>query len=92
MVERITDSEIGKRVINVVCTSLSLKSESVVSITENSKLVDDLGADSLDVVEMVMAFETEFSIEISDEDAQKIETIGDAVRYVTAKVEAMSQA
>jgi len=51
-------------------------------ITENSSFVDDLGADSLDIVELIMAFEEEFDIEIPDEDAEKIKTVGDA--YISA--------
>ena len=51
-------------------------------ITEDSSFVDDLGADSLDIVELIMAFEEEFDIEIPDEDAEKIKTIGDAVKYL----------
>ena len=52
-------------------------------ITENSSFVDDLGADSLDIVELIMAFEEEFDIEIPDEDAEKIKTVGDAVKYLS---------
>jgi len=51
-------------------------------ITENSSFVDDLGADSLDIVELIMAFEEEFDVEIPDEDAEKIKTVGDAVKYL----------
>lgn len=51
-------------------------------ITENSSFVDDLGADSLDIVELIMAFEEEFDIEIPDEDAEKMRTVGDAVKYL----------
>ena len=52
-------------------------------ITEDSSFVDDLGADSLDIVELIMAFEEEFDIEIPDEDAEKIKTVGDAVKYLS---------
>ena len=52
-------------------------------ITENSSFVDDLGADSLDIVELIMAFEEEFDIEIPDEDAEKMKTIGDADKYLS---------
>ena len=52
-------------------------------IKENSSFVDDLGADSLDIVELIMAFEEEFDIEIPDEDAEKMKTIGDAVKYLS---------
>ena len=51
-------------------------------IKNESSFVDDLGADSLDTVELVMALEESFKIEISDEDAEKIHTVGDAVRYI----------
>lgn len=51
-------------------------------ITENSSFIDDLGADSLDIVELIMAFEEEFDIEIPDENAEKMKTVGDAVKYL----------
>lgn len=52
-------------------------------ITEGSSFVDDLGADSLDIVELIMAFEEEFDVEIPDEDAEKIKTVGDAIKYLS---------
>lgn len=51
----------------------------------NSSLIDDLGADSLDIVELVMAMEEEFSLEIPDEDAEKIKTVGDVIQYIETK-------
>ena len=51
-------------------------------VTLEASFVDDLGADSLDVVELIMGLETEFDIEIPDEDAEKISTVGDAVEYI----------
>ncbi len=51
-------------------------------ITEDSHFIEDLGADSLDTVELVMALEEEFGIEISDEDAEKIQTVGDVIKYI----------
>lgn len=54
-------------------------------INADSSLTDDLGADSLDLVELVMAMEQEFDIEIPDEDAEKIKTVGDAVNFVKEK-------
>lgn len=51
-------------------------------ITMESSFVDDLGADSLDLVELIMGLETEFDIEIPDEEAEKIQTVGDAVNYI----------
>ena len=55
-------------------------------VTPNASFVDDLGADSLDTVELVMAFEEAFEIEIPDEDAEKIRTVQDAITYVEKKV------
>jgi len=54
-------------------------------IKEDSKFVEDLGADSLDVVELIMALEEKFAIEIPDSDAEKIVTVGDAVKYIQSK-------
>ncbi len=54
-------------------------------VTENASFTDDLGADSLDVVELVMALEEEFDLEIPDEDAEKIGTVGEAMKYIQEK-------
>jgi len=54
-------------------------------VTEEASFVDDLGADSLDQVELILALEEEFGIEIPDEDAEKIATVGDAVKYIEEK-------
>lgn len=51
-------------------------------VVPEAKFIDDLGADSLDIVELIMALEDEYSLEIPDEDAEKIETVGDAIRYI----------
>ncbi|HNU90698.1 MAG TPA: acyl carrier protein [Spirochaetota bacterium] len=56
------------------------------AVTEDASFVDDLGADSLDTVELVMALEEEFGIEIPDEDAEKMITVGDAVKYIDSKL------
>lgn len=56
-------------------------------ITMESGFVDDLGADSLDIVELIMALEEEFDMEIPDEDAEKITTVGDVVEYIKTRVE-----
>ncbi len=63
----------------VVVEQLSVNPDEV---KEDSKFVEDLGADSLDVVELVMALEEKFDIEIPDSDAEKITTVGDAVKYI----------
>ena len=68
-----------ERVKNVIVDQLSVDADEV---TLEVSFVDDLGADSLDVVELIMGLETEFDIEIPDEDAEKISTVGDAVEYI----------
>ncbi len=69
--------ELVKRIVKE-----NLKVEDESTITMEAGFIDDLKADSLDIVEVIMAFETEFGVEIPDEDAEKILTIGDAVRYI----------
>ncbi len=68
-----------ERVVDIVAEELAVDSD---EITENSSFIEDLGADSLDVVELVMAFEEEFDVEIPDEDAENIKTVEDAVSYL----------
>ena len=68
-----------ERVKNVIVDQLSVDADEV---TLEASFVDDLGADSLVVVELIMGLETEFDIEIPDEDAEKISTVGDAVEYI----------
>ena len=68
-----------ERVKNVIVDQLSVDADEV---TLEASFVDDLGADSLDVVELIMGLDTEFDIEIPDEDAEKISTVGDAVEYI----------
>jgi acyl carrier protein len=67
----------------IVAEQLGVKEEQV---TADASFVDDLGADSLDTVELVMEFEDEFEINIPDEDAEKIQTVGDAVKYIQGKL------
>ena len=57
------------------------------SVNTEAHFIDDLGADSLDTVELVMAFEEEFDIEIPDEDAEKLETVGDAIKYLDERLD-----
>ena len=71
-----------EKVKQIIADQLGVKKEEVV---ENAKFVDDLGADSLDTVELVMALEEEFGVEIPDEDAEKLATVGDALRYIEEK-------
>lgn len=75
-------SEVEKIVKDVVVEQLGVDSGEV---TEGASFVDDLGADSLDTVELVMAFEEKFRLEIPDEDAEKIRTVGDAINYIAGK-------
>lgn len=72
-------SDIAVRIKKVVAKNLETDES---RITPDSKFVEDLGADSLDQVELIMAFEEEFSIEIPDDQAEKIQTIADAIKYV----------
>jgi acyl carrier protein len=70
---------IEERVKEIICEQLGVEEEEV---TPGAKFIEDLGADSLDTVELVMAFEEEFDLEIPDEDAEKIVTVGDAIQYI----------
>jgi acyl carrier protein len=70
------------KISEIIVEQLGVKPEEV---TPEASFVDDLGADSLDTVELVMALEEEFGIEIPDEDAEKIQTVGDAIRYIEEK-------
>ena len=72
-------SETPDRVKKIVVEHLGVDAEKV---TEEASFIDDLGADSLDIVELVMAFEEEFGVEIPDDAAEKINTVGDANRYI----------
>ncbi len=74
-----TMSDVAERVKKIVVEHLGVESEKV---TENASFIDDLGADSLDTVELVMAFEEEFGCEIPDDAAEHILTVGDAVRFL----------
>jgi len=76
---RKTMSDVAERVKKIVVEHLGVETEKV---TENASFIDDLGADSLDTVELVMAFEEEFGCEIPDDAAEHILTVGDAVRFL----------
>ncbi len=73
---------IEDKVKAIIVDQLGVKAEEV---TSTASFVDDLGADSLDTVELVMALEEEFGIEIPDEDAEKMTTVGEAVKYISEK-------
>lgn len=72
---------IFEKVRDIIVEQLGVDAEEV---TLESKFIDDLGADSLDIVELIMALEEEFDMEIPDEDAEKISTVGDVVEYIKA--------
>jgi acyl carrier protein len=72
-------SDVSNRVKKIVIEHLGVEAEKV---TEAASFIDDLGADSLDTVELVMAFEEEFGCEIPDDAAEKIQTVGDAVKFL----------
>ncbi len=74
---------VEKRVKEIIVEQLGVNDSEV---TPEAKFVDDLGADSLDLVELVMALEEEYNMEISDEDAEKILTVGDAIEYIQSHV------
>ena len=75
-------SELVVKIRGIVADQLGVE---LVECTPEASILDDLGADSLDVVELVMALEDEFDIEVPDEDVEQIRTIGDVERYVTAR-------
>jgi acyl carrier protein len=77
-------SDIAERVKKIVVEHLGVDEAKV---SEKASFIDDLGADSLDTVELVMAFEEEFNVEIPDDAAEKIQTVGDAVNFITANAE-----
>ena len=74
--------DVSNKVKKMVADHLGVE---VTKVVEEASFIDDLGADSLDTVELVMAFEEEFGSEISDSDAEKILTVGDAVKFIESK-------
>lgn len=78
-----TRDEIKKQVIAIIVDKLGKEEK---DITENSTFVQDLGADSLDIVELIMEFEKVFNLTIPDEDADKISTVGDAINYIETRL------
>lgn len=75
-------ASVEERVKNIICDQLAVEPEKV---TPTASFIDDLGADSLDIVELVMTMEEEFDFDIPDEDAEKIKTVGDVIKYVVSK-------
>ena len=76
-------AENAQRVRDIIEKELGVERE---KLTDDASLIEDLGADSLDIVELVMEFEKEFNIDIPDEDAEKLRTVGDAIGYLNQKV------
>jgi acyl carrier protein len=77
-----SDKSIEARVKDIIVDQLGVNADQV---TPEAKFVEDLGADSLDTVELVMAFEEEFDIEVPDEDAEKLQSVGDVVTYINSQ-------
>ncbi|CAB1243689.1 acyl carrier protein [Clostridium sp. MT-14] len=75
---------IFEKIQKIISEQLGIDSQ---EINLESSFVDDLGADSLDIVELIMALETEFDLEIPDEEAEKVKTVGDVVEYIKAHTE-----
>lgn len=78
------DKSVQDRVKEIIVEQLGVNPDQV---TSEAKFIEDLGADSLDTVELVMAFEEEFGAEIPDEDAEKMQTVGDVVKYIEERGE-----
>jgi len=78
------EKTIQERVKDIIVEQLGVNAEQV---TPEAKFIEDLGADSLDTVELVMAFEEEFGAEIPDEDAEKLQTVGDVTKYIEERGE-----
>lgn len=74
-----TTDSVEEKVKDIICKQMGVSKE---KITKESSFVNDLGADSLDTVELVMEFEDAFELNIPDEDAEKIQSVGDAIKYI----------
>lgn len=76
-------SDVEQKVKDIIAEELGIEHD---KLTDEASFMDDLGADSLDTVELVMAFEKEFDIDIPDEEAEKLRTVGDALKYLHEKM------
>jgi acyl carrier protein len=81
--EVMTVPSVEERVIDIVCENLGVNKEQV---TRKTSFIEDIGADSLDIVELIMELEEEFEINIPDEQAEKIKTVGEAIDYIEAEI------
>jgi acyl carrier protein len=79
-----SEKSIEEKVKDIIVEQLGVNPEQV---TPSASFIEDLGADSLDTVELVMAFEEEFNIEVPDEDAEKLQKVGDVVSYIEGKAQ-----
>jgi len=77
-----SEKSISDKVKDIIVEQLGVNPEQV---TETASFIEDLGADSLDTVELVMAFEEEFNVEVPDEDAEKLQTVGNVIEYIEKK-------
>jgi acyl carrier protein len=75
-------ASVEERVRTIICDQLAVEQDKVI---QTASFIDDLGADSLDIVELVMTMEEEFDLDIPDEDAEKMKTVGDVVKYIATK-------
>jgi acyl carrier protein len=81
------EKTIEEKVKDIIVEQLGVNPEQV---TPQASFIEDLGADSLDIVELVMAFEEEFSVEVPDEDAEKLQTVGDVINYIKERAKSQS--
>ncbi|MEM9481024.1 MAG: acyl carrier protein [Verrucomicrobiota bacterium] len=77
-----SEANIEEKVKEIIVEQLGVNPEQV---TREAKFIEDLGADSLDTVELVMAFEEEFNVEVPDEEAEKLQTVGDVITYIEGR-------
>jgi acyl carrier protein len=83
------EKSIEEKVKDIIVEQLGVNPEQV---TSQASFIEDLGADSLDIVELVMAFEEEFSVEVPDEDAEKLQTVGDVIKYIDERAKKEGEA
>ena len=79
-----SEKSIEEKVKDIIVEQLGVNAEQV---TPSASFIEDLGADSLDTVELVMAFEEEFGVEVPDEDAEKLQCVGDVIKYIEEKAD-----
>lgn len=85
----VSDDQIRAKVIDIVCEHLAVEKSKV---EDKTSFIEDIGADSLDIVELVMELEEEFDIQIPDDQAEKIKTVGEAVSFIKVAVKAKGEA